>query len=53
MDEAKQEKKLYEAPAFRVVRLEVNTSVLSSCRASTGGVSPDINGCHDINKCYI
>jgi hypothetical protein len=39
MDNAKQGKKSYEAPAFRVVRLEVKTSVLNVCRTSTSQIS--------------
>src|SRR5512139_1825554 len=43
------EKKPYEAPAFRIVRLEVSASVLSICLASVG-VSPNGGTCKTIDS---
>jgi hypothetical protein len=47
------EKKPYEAPVLRVVRLEVTASVLSTC-LSSAGVSPSGGTCAiKYQACYL
>lgn len=50
MDNQEQVKKAYQAPAFRVVRLEIGTAVLDACRASSSQInSGEVSPCKDPN----
>ncbi len=52
-NEPRSEKKRYEAPAFRVVRLEVKANTLAICRLSTiFSYLGDTIGCKQV-KCRL